>query len=127
MRLLKQLISKSLELNEEFELNKSHIKSVYYFYHAYGLAMNIVGFTDVLLDRKMKIFERLVSRYLEGEFDSRSYNKLKGYMSQDVAIITQALELIDKRIEEIGGDIGDLDRSGELFVGILALDYPTGE
>lgn len=126
MRLLRQIIIKSLDLAEEFELNRSNFKSICFFYHAYGLSLNVVGNEDSNIERKNKLFKKLIDNYLKGKFDIKSYNHIKEFMKKDISVINDALNLIDKKVEELGGDMGELDKENELFVGILSFDFPTG-
>ena len=114
-------MSKSLELSEEFELNGRYFKSIYYFYHCYQIACEVIGFEDKNINRKNRLFKRLLGNYVNGKFDTKIYNKIKSYMMEDVAIISQAFELIDTKAQQSGEDIGDLDKG--FRVGILSLDF----
>jgi len=123
MRLIRQLIQKSLELNEEFELNKRYIKSICYFYHAFQIAVNVTGLEDKEMKKKNRLFEKFLREYANGRFDSTIYNKLRMYMSRDIAVISNAFEVLSAE-QETEGYMGDLDREDSYRIGILSLDFP---
>lgn len=116
-----------MELSEEFEMNRRYFKSICYFYHVYQISCEIIGFEDKNAKKKNRLFEALLNKCAkakEGTLDIKIYNKIKSYMKEDVSVISQAFELIENKIIESGGEMGDLDPEGKFYIAVQALDYP---
>lgn len=118
MRLFNQIIQKKLELSQEFFLNRNYKRGIWDFYSAYNISTAIIGAQDPEFKRK----NRLWRRFFLSEFDARNFKKIKTHMKRDMAIITQAINLINAETEKMGGDVGEFYKTGH--IGILSFEFP---
>ena len=122
MKLLGQVITKELELSDEFDLNKSSFKSIWMFYNAYNLALCVTGIEDKKIKFKNRLWVKFITKWLDGEFDSKIYNKFKELMREDMAVIIESSRIINKLTKELGYDKGDTYKN--YTVGCLSYDFP---
>ena len=122
MRLALQVLTKQLELYEEFILNKSYFKSIWYFYCAYNIALCITGIEDNKIRLKNQLWVRFISKFLEGKFDLKIYNKINSFIKKDIGVIIKALRIMEKDKNRFNYDFKFFDNPA--YVGVLSEDYP---
>jgi len=120
MKLLGQMIRKNLELYEESFINKRYKEGVSWFYQAYNISLAVVEVEDQQATKKNNIWKKFLLR--PNKVNSKYFKMLRSFMHQDTKIIIDAVEIIDKKSEEMGFDFGDTYKEGTL--GILAYEYP---
>ena len=103
MRLITAILTKKLELYQDFELNKDYLRSVWHFYFMYNLALAITGIEDPEKERKNKLVSKLIS---ETELYHPTYQKILSYMKKDMQVINLAFEMLEQ-IKDEGGFMGD--------------------
>jgi len=116
MKLIKEIISKRLELHNELELNHDYIKSLWNFYSAYNICLIISGHFDKEINKKNNLMKRLLFSSCK-DFNFSVYNKLLSYVKKDMEIINRAMIIIGKR-EESEDIFGDYDIPNMIAVSI---------
>ena len=103
MRLITAILTKKLELYQDFELNKDYLRSVWHFYFMYNLALAVTGIQDVDKEIKNKLISKLIS---QKEFNQSTYQKILNYIKKDMQIVNLAFQKLEE-IKEEGGFMGD--------------------
>jgi len=122
MRLLKQIMEKKMDLSSEFMLNRNYKRGIWQFYCVYNIALVVLGKQE---DKKeIKIRNRTWKRFLLREVDEKSYRRMQSLMQKDLAVIIDALKLIQEESEKMGYDMGDIYKIGVGYIGCLSMEYP---
>jgi len=121
MQLVKNIISKKLELYNEFLLERKYQRAIWMFYSCFNIA---VSFTSKEMSNQ-DIRERNIiwARFLSAEkIDEKKFKIMLNFINKDMEVISQCLN----QMEEIGKgsyEMGDIYRRG--IVGVLA--YELGD
>ena len=120
MRLVKQIIEKKLELSSELMLNRNYLRSIWQFYCCYNLALSVLGkIEDIEITKKRN---RLWRKLFVGKLDDKKFKKIQKFMQNDMNIIINALNLIEKQSEDMDFEMGSLDKTWAISV--LSYEYP---
>lgn len=112
MRVINDLVIKMLEYYNDFELNNYYEIAIWKFYKLYCFSCALVGHND----KDYKIKNGKVKQFLLNP-TQKNYTKIKSYMKQDMIIIDQAFQILEKHREE-EGYFGDLYQKGMIAISI---------
>jgi len=107
MKIIKQILEKNLDLNEEFTLRKFEIRAIWKWFVIYNISLSIIGAEDPYLNKKNRLWRSLLSSMIKGKLNLSVYSKLQNLMRQGNGIIIRALRMVDEVNESMGLDKGD--------------------
>jgi len=107
MKLLKNVITKRIEVFNQLELNHKYIKSIWHFYSIYNICLVLTGIYDPLLNEKNRLYKKLLESSYK-KLDMKKLGEMYKYLKNDMKIISKAMEEIELK-EESEGIFGDYD------------------
>lgn len=120
MRLLTQILNKKLESYGEHMITRSYLKAIWQFYCSFNLSIAILGIK--LNEKEQKIRNKLYRKLLYKKFDQKGFRKIQVLLNEDMKIIIQALDYLEKEAENPNYELGsEIDKPD--FVGMLSFDF----
>ena len=114
---------KMLTLQEEYDMKKFPLRSIWTFYKCYNLSICILGLEDDKIRLKNHLWERMLSSILfNNDYKKYSY-KLQLFMKKDLAVIMNALRDLAVENKKLGLEEGDYWKKYALAV----RSYELGE
>lgn len=150
MRLIKQMIKKTIELYEEYMINKNYLRGIWTFYRAYQICVAYLTVKEwdgqLKFDEEGKLIPLMTmspmlqkltksnthknliwEKYLSHpeSMDSKRITKLLMYIQKDRSVINYALEQMELAEEEDTSEFGNMYKP--LTIGCFAYEYPMEE
>jgi len=116
MALIDNILSKMINLHEDFRLRGFNMRSIWMFYKCYNIAINILGIDDKTENSKNRLWRLLVSA--EVNPDNKKIKRLEAefynLINSDLIIVTDALITIQEENDKLGINKSHLWRKGIL-------------
>lgn len=114
------MIEKEIDLFNEFMLNRKYLRAISMFYSAYNLSIAILGIKldESEIRRRNRIWAKWLIHY--EKIDEKKFKIIHKFIQEDMNLIIQALNFIDKQNEQMAYEIGDIYKP--FCIGILSYE-----